>query len=67
MIIGGKAKEQMTYDAVVVGLGISRGWLAKEVAERGLKVLMLERGRMIEQWKMTQKCRFLINLINATP
>lgn len=49
MIIGGKAKEQMTYDAVVVGLGISRGWLAKEVAERGLKVLMLERGRMIEQ------------------
>ena len=36
-----------TYDAIVVGSGISGGWAAKELAEKGLKVLMLERGRDI--------------------
>ncbi|SDE73245.1 Choline dehydrogenase [Paracoccus isoporae] len=36
------------YDAIVVGSGISGGWAAKELTERGLKVLMLERGRNIE-------------------
>lgn len=36
------------YDAIVVGSGISGGWAAKELAEKGLKVLMLERGRNIE-------------------
>ncbi len=30
------------YDAIVVGSGISGGWAAKELTERGLKVLMLE-------------------------
>ncbi|MFN3850831.1 MAG: GMC oxidoreductase [Spirosomataceae bacterium] len=48
MNIQGKAKEQMTYDAIVVGSGISGGWAAKELCEKGLKVLMLERGRNIE-------------------
>src|SRR5688572_26225242 len=33
-----------TYDAIVVGSGISGGWAAKELTEKGLKVLMLERG-----------------------
>jgi len=33
-----------TYDAIVVGSGISGGWAAKELCEKGLKVLMLERG-----------------------
>ncbi|MEJ7589744.1 MAG: GMC family oxidoreductase [Ferruginibacter sp.] len=37
-----------TYDAIVVGSGISGGWAAKELTEKGLKVLMLERGRDIE-------------------
>ncbi|HSC52677.1 MAG TPA: GMC family oxidoreductase [Phnomibacter sp.] len=32
------------YDAIVVGSGISGGWAAKELCEKGLKVLMLERG-----------------------
>ncbi|MFN9833324.1 MAG: GMC family oxidoreductase N-terminal domain-containing protein, partial [Phenylobacterium sp.] len=32
------------FDAIVVGSGISGGWVAKELCERGLKVLMLERG-----------------------
>lgn len=40
--------ENMHYDAIVVGSGISGGWAAKELTERGLKVLMLERGRNIE-------------------
>lgn len=40
-----------TYDAIVVGSGISGGWAAKELAEKGLKVLLLERGRDIEHIK----------------
>jgi len=35
---------QNTYDAIVVGSGISGGWAAKELCEKGLKVLLLERG-----------------------
>lgn len=34
-----------TYDAIVVGSGISGGWAAKELCEKGLKTLVLERGR----------------------
>ena len=40
-----------TYDAIVVGSGISGGWAAKELTEKGLKVLMLERGHHIEHVK----------------
>ena len=36
-----------TYDAIVVGTGISGGWAAKELCEKGLKTLVLERGSMI--------------------
>ena len=39
------------YDAIVVGSGISGGWAAKELTERGLRVLMLERGKHIEHIK----------------
>ena len=39
------------YDAIVVGSGISGGWAAKELTERGLRVLLLERGRNIEHVK----------------
>src|SRR5215469_7700485 len=39
------------YDAIVVGSGISGGWAAKELTERGLQVLLLERGRHIEHVK----------------
>lgn len=41
------AKEN-TFDAIVVGSGMSGGWAAKELCEAGLKVLMLERGRHVE-------------------
>lgn len=36
------------FDAIVIGSGITGGWAAKELTQRGLKVLMIERGRMIE-------------------
>lgn len=39
------------YDAIVVGSGISGGWAAKELTEKGLSVLLLERGRDIEHIK----------------
>lgn len=39
------------YDAIVVGSGISGGWAAKELTEKGLKVIMLERGENIEHVK----------------
>jgi len=42
---------EQTFDAIVVGSGISGGWAAKELTEKGLKVLMLERGRNIEHIK----------------
>ncbi len=42
------AREKQTYDAIVVGSGISGGWAAKELCEKGLKVLMLERGKPVE-------------------
>ncbi|MEO1010481.1 MAG: GMC family oxidoreductase [Bacteroidota bacterium] len=40
--------DQESYDAIVVGTGISGGWAAKELCENGLKTLVLERGRMVE-------------------
>lgn len=45
------AKQNMTYDAIVIGSGISGGWAAKELCEKGLKTLVLERGRMVEHVK----------------
>ncbi len=41
------AQKQNTYDAIVVGSGISGGWAAKELTEKGLKTLVLERGRNV--------------------
>jgi choline dehydrogenase-like flavoprotein len=49
--VNNKAVTQNTYDAIVVGSGISGGWAAKELTEKGLKVLLLERGRDIEHVK----------------
>src|ERR1700709_669460 len=49
--VNNKAAAQNTYDAIVIGSGISGGWAAKELTERALKVLMLERGRNIEHIK----------------
>jgi choline dehydrogenase-like flavoprotein len=49
--INGKALQDTTYDAIVVGSGISGGWAVKELCEKGLKVLLLERGRDLEHIK----------------
>lgn len=40
-----------TYDAIVIGSGISGGWAAKELCEQGLKTLVLERGRDVKHIK----------------
>lgn len=38
-------QKKNTFDAIVIGSGISGGWAAKELCEKGLKTLVLERGR----------------------
>ncbi len=48
MNINIRAEKENTYDAIVIGSGISGGWAAKELTEKGLKTLVLERGRMVE-------------------
>lgn len=40
-----------TFDAIVVGSGISGGWAAMELCKKGLKTLLLERGRNVEHLK----------------
>src|SRR5512137_3075208 len=46
-----RAKQETSYDAIVIGSGISGGWAAKELCEKGLKTLVLERGRNVEHLK----------------
>jgi len=43
--------QSTSFDAIVVGSGISGGWAAKELTEKGLRVLLLERGRNVEHIK----------------
>jgi choline dehydrogenase-like flavoprotein len=49
--INTKATKENTYDAIVIGSGISGGWAAKELCEKGLKTLVLERGRDVQHIK----------------
>ena len=42
---------KITFDAIVIGSGISGGWAAKELCEKGIKTLVLERGRNVEHNK----------------
>ncbi|MFN8340416.1 MAG: GMC family oxidoreductase [Cyclobacteriaceae bacterium] len=48
MNINGDARQSLSYDAIVIGSGISGGWAAKELCDRGLKTLVVERGRMVK-------------------
>jgi choline dehydrogenase-like flavoprotein len=48
MNLNTKGKAEHTFDAIVVGSGISGGWAAKELCEKGLKTLVLERGHKLE-------------------
>lgn len=43
--------QHKNFDAIVIGSGISGGWAAKELCEKGLKTLVLERGRNVEHLK----------------
>ncbi|GAB3014503.1 GMC family oxidoreductase [Niabella terrae] len=45
--INAKGKAAHSYDAIVIGSGISGGWAAKELCEKGLRTLVLERGRPV--------------------
>lgn len=49
--IQGKGKLAHTYDAIVIGSGISGGWAAKELCEKGLKTLVIERGKDVVHLK----------------
>lgn len=61
MNIQGKGTKSNTFDAIVIGSGMSGGWAAKELSESGLQTLVLERGRdvkhgdyptaMMEDWE----------------
>ncbi len=51
LLINNKAVKENTYDAIVIGTGMSGGWAMKELTEQGLKVLALERGKNIEHIK----------------
>jgi choline dehydrogenase-like flavoprotein len=48
LFVNNRANVQNEYDAIVIGSGISGGWAAKELTEKGLRVLMLERGRPLD-------------------
>lgn len=43
--------KERTFDAIVIGSGMSGGWAAKEFADKGLKTLILERGRDVKHIK----------------
>src|SRR5450432_2313844 len=49
--INNRSVKQNTYDAIVIGSGISGGWAAKELCEKGMKTLVVERGRNVEHIK----------------
>ena len=49
--VNSKGVQKNTFDAIVVGSGISGGWAAKELCEKGIKTLVLERGRNVVHLK----------------
>ena len=51
LYVNTKGKMQNTFDAIVIGSGISGGWAAKELCEQGLRTLVLERGRNVVHLK----------------
>jgi len=71
-------KEKNTFDAIVIGSGISGGWSAKELTEKGLKTLLLERGRNVEHikdypttnmmpWEFDHRERLPLDVIKENP
>lgn len=78
LYVSTKAVAQHTYDAIVIGTGMSGGWAMKELTEKGLKVLALERGNNIEhikdyntaslsRWDMPHRGKLTDEFITANP
>ena len=77
MNVSTKGTAQHTFDAIVVGSGISGGWAAKELAEKGLKTLVLERGRdvkhgeyptaMMETWEFEHRNQIAPEALERQP
>src|SRR3982751_2520942 len=76
--LNSRGTTQNTFDAIVIGSGISGGWAAKEFCEKGLKTLVLERGRMVEHikdyttanlapWEFPHRNRLPAKVIEANP
>ena len=64
------SKDKRTYDAIVIGSGASGGWAAKELTEKGLKTLVLERGRMVrhkEDYPTASKAPWEFEFRGAVP
>ena len=70
--------QKNTYDAIVVGSGISGGWAAKELCEHGLKTLVLERGRNVvhnkdyptatmKPWEFTHRGQMTAKFMDENP
>lgn len=73
-----KGVKENTYDVIVIGSGISGGWAAKEFTEKGLKTLVLERGRDVKHlkdypttnkmpWEFEHRGQLTRELIDANP
>jgi choline dehydrogenase-like flavoprotein len=71
------SKKKRTFDAIVIGSGISGGWAAKELSEKGLKTLVLERGKevnhgdypttMMQPWEFEHLGQITKEMKNANP
>ncbi|MGV3558262.1 GMC oxidoreductase [Larkinella arboricola] len=72
------AVKATTYDAIVIGSGISGGWAAKELTEKGLRTLVLERGRdvkhvvdypttMLNSWEMEHRGQLPLSVRQENP
>jgi len=51
LLVNTKGKSANSFDAIVIGSGISGGWAAKELCEHGIKTLVIERGRNVQHIK----------------
>ena len=71
-------QDELTYDAIVIGSGISGGWAAKELCEKGLKTLVLERGRNVvhnkdyptatkKPWELPHRGELTEEFLNENP
>ena len=70
--------KNQTYDAIVIGSGISGGWAAKELTGKGLRTLVLERGREVKHvtdypttakmpWEFEHRNQLKKEVIDANP